>query len=240
MPVYGQFTDSYAPIMDGVAIVVQNYARHLSVMGHRTVVVAPKVRDYADTDPFEIVRMQSVVVPPKKPYRLQMPMLSPMCRRRLDLVPFDLIHTHSPLVAGTEAARVARRHGIPLVTTFHSKLRDDFAQVFRNDWLCDAIIQSFMRFYERADVVWTVNESTLLTLREYGYHGRVDVIPNGCDMAGAEQDAAEAAAFAQARCGLPPDVPALLFVGQMRKSKTPCWWYRRAPRRFAPAAPAIC
>jgi glycosyltransferase involved in cell wall biosynthesis len=221
MSVYGQFSDSYAPIMDGVAIVVQNYARRLSVMGHRTVVVAPKVPDYADTDPFEIVRMQSVAVPPKKPYRLQMPVLSPVCRRRLDLVPFDLIHAHSPLVAGAEAARVARRHGIPLVTTFHSKLRDDFIQVFRNDWLCDAILNSFMRFYERADVVWTVNESTLRTLREYGFQGRVDVIPNGCDMAGVEHDAAEAAAFVQAQCGLPPDVPALLFVGQMAQVKNP-------------------
>jgi len=221
MPVYGQFSDSYAPIMDGVANVVQNYARHLSVMGHRTVVVAPKVPDYADTDPFEIVRMQSMVVPPKKPYRLQMPVFSPVSRRRLDKVPFDLIHTHSSMVAGAEAVRVARRHGIPLVTTFHSKLRDDFAQVFRYDWLCDAILQSFMRIYEKADVVWTVNQSTLQTLRDYGYQGRVDIIPNGCDMVGAQQDAAEAAAFTQALCGLPPDVPALLFVGQMALVKNP-------------------
>ncbi|MCL2812658.1 MAG: glycosyltransferase, partial [Clostridia bacterium] len=170
---------------------------------------------------FEIVRMQSMVVPPKKPYRLQMPVFSPVSRRRLDKVPFDLIHTHSPMVAGAEAVRVARRHEIPLVTTFHSKLRDDFIQVFRNEWLCDAILQSFMRIYEKADVVWTVNQSTLQTLRQYGYQGRVDVIPNGCDMAGTQYDATEAAEFAQALCGLPPAVPTLLFVGQMAQVKNP-------------------
>jgi glycosyltransferase involved in cell wall biosynthesis len=76
-------------------------------------------------------------------------------------------------------------------------------------------------FYEKADVVWTVNQSTLLTLREYGYQGRVDVIPNGCDMVGTRRDRDEAAAFAQARCGLPPDAPALLFVGQMAQVKNP-------------------
>ncbi len=221
MSVYGQFTDSYAPIMDGVGVMVQNYARLLNKLGHRTVVVAPKVPEYVETDPFEIVRMQSVLVPPRKPYRLQMPGFSPVSRRRLDRIPFDLVHTHSPFVAGSEALRVARHRAIPLVTTFHSKYRDDFEQVFRNAWLAETINNGVMRFYDKVDAVWTVNESTLRTMREYGFQGRVDVIPNGCDMAGRRVGRDDADAFVQALCGIAPRVPVLLFVGQMAAVKNP-------------------
>jgi glycosyltransferase involved in cell wall biosynthesis len=221
MPVYGQFTDSYSPIMDGVGVMVQNYARILNRFGHRTLVVAPKVPDYEETDPFEIIRMQSVLVPSKKPYRLQMPVFSPVSRRRLDRVPFDLLHAHSPFVAGSEALRVARRKGIPLVATFHSKYRDDLAQSLHSAWLADALNIGLMRAFERADAVWTVSESTLLTMRKYGYQGRVDVIPNGCDMADHPCGAEEAAAFLRAGYGIDPRAPLLLFVGQMAQVKNP-------------------
>ena len=65
MAIYGQFTDAYAPIMDGVGVMVQNYAAQLNRLGHRTLVVAPRVPDYEEHDPFEVIRMQPVLVPPK-------------------------------------------------------------------------------------------------------------------------------------------------------------------------------
>ena len=221
MFVYGQFTDSYAPIMDGVGVMVQNYAHWLTRHGHRSVVVAPRVRDYAETDDFEVVRLQSMPLPPKKPYRLQMPLLSPINRRRLETTPFTLIHAHSPFVSGTEGLRLARRQNVPLVSTFHSKFRDDFVQVFHNDWIADTVTANVMRFFAKADVVWTVNESTLRTLREYGFQGRVDIIPNGCDMMDAPHDVSGAAEALNARYGIPPQAPLLLFVGQMAAVKNP-------------------
>ncbi len=221
MAVYGQFSDSYAPIMDGVGVMVQNYAKHLTRQGHRTLVVAPRVRDFEETDPFEIIRVQSMLIPQKKPYRLQLPGLSPVSRRRLDRVPFDLVHAHSPFVAGTEALRVARRLEIPLIATFHTKHRDDFVQVFHSDWLADTINTNVMRYYDKADAMWTVNESTLRTLREYGFQGRVEVIPNGCDMTEQRCGSAEAAVFVQTLCGVNPDTPLMLFVGQMAAVKNP-------------------
>lgn len=221
MSVYGEFSDSYTPIMDGVGIMVQNYALLLNRLGHRTLVVAPKVPDYVETDPFEVIRMQSVLMPPKKPYRIQLPVISPTSRLRLDRVPFDLLHTHSPFVAGSEALRLARRKEIPLVATFHSKYRDDFAQVLRNDWLAEALNSGVMRFYDKVDAVWTVNKSTLETMREYGYTGRVDVILNGCDMMKQRRDPIEAAAYVEATCGVAADIPLLLFVGQMAQVKNP-------------------
>jgi glycosyltransferase involved in cell wall biosynthesis len=221
MSVFGQFTDAYAPIMDGVGVMVQHYARLLNDVGHRTLVVAPKVPHFEETDPFEIIRMQSVLMPPKKPYRLQMPVFSPASRRRLDRVPFDLVHAHSPFVAGSEALRVARRRRIPLVTTFHSKHREDFAQFLHNYRLADFINSGVMRFYYKADAVWAVSEATVRTMREYGYQGRVEMVPNGCDMTRYRRDEAEAAAFVQARCGVTPEAPVLLFVGQMAQVKNP-------------------
>ncbi len=219
MSIYGQFSDSYAPIMDGVGVMVQNYASLLNQLGHRTLVVAPEVPEYIETDPFEIIRMHSFALPQRKPYRVQMPGFSPTNRKRLNRVPFDLVHTHSPFVAGAEALRIARKHNIPLVATFHSKYRDDFAQALHNDWLADSLTTAVMHYFHKVDVVWTVNASTLRTMQEYGFQGRVDVIPNGCDLVRHVCDPNEAAAHVQALCGVAAGTPLLLFVGQMTAVK---------------------
>lgn len=221
MPTYGQFSDSYVPIMDGVGVMVQNYARCLHAAGHRPVVVAPRAPKYRDKDPFEVVRVQSILLPPKKPYRLQLPALSYQARRQLESIPFDLVHAHSPFASGSEALRLGHQQGIPVITTFHSKYKDDFLQVAHSEQIAQIALKLIMRFYDKVDAVWTVNQGTLGTLREYGYQGRVDVVPNGCDLVGKGVSRTEAQELVQARWGVPKELPLLLFVGQMAAVKNP-------------------
>ncbi len=221
MSIYGQFSDAYPPVMDGVGVTVQNYARWLNHHGHTALVVAPRVPEYEETDPFEVVRVLSLPVPPRKPYRLLLPALSFKSRNRLNVVRFDLVHAHSPFAAGGEALRVARRHRAPIVATFHSKLRDDFLAAVKFKWLADLMTRRVIRFYDKVDAVWTVSDSTVTTLRSYGYKGRVDVIPNGCDLTGRRRDEAECAAVAFEHFDVPKEVPVILYVGQLARVKNP-------------------
>lgn len=67
---------------------------------------------------------------------------------------FKLVHAHCPFSSGTVAMKIARRQGIPIVATFHSKYRSDFERIIPNKFVVDLIIKNIMKFYEMADEVW--------------------------------------------------------------------------------------
>ena len=68
-------------------------------------------------------------------------------------------------------------------------------------------------YYNKADYVWTVNQGTANTLRDYGFHKPVEIVPNGTDFV-MPQDIAAARRSVEERFRLAPETPLLLFVGQ--------------------------
>ena len=215
--VTGQFNDSFPPIIDGVAIVTLNYARWLNRKygrGHVVTVAAPGAADGSDGDDPPVLRYHSVPLPLNKPYRYGLPSLDRAFRQRLAGIRFDIVHAHNPFVAGRLALRTARSLGIPIVATLHSKYREDFLRVVRIDRAALALARRFTRFYGEVDAVWTVSEATVDVLREYGYRGRVEIIPNGSDLEPpADRDLLRRSAEAAWRLGTGDFV--LLHVGRL-------------------------
>ncbi len=209
----GQFADSYAPTVDGVVTVVQNYAYWLNKKFGSCVVVAPKTPGYEIHEPFPVVPFISIPAYGREPYRLGLPGVDMRFQRQMRAIEFDLVHAHSPFVGGMEAMRIAKERNIPLVTTFHSKYYDDFLTYFGSETLAMTALSTLMRFYRKADYVWTVSDATVQTLREYGYRGAVEVMPNGTEVR-YPKDSGAARDRAEALCGLTKDQPLLLFVGQ--------------------------
>ena len=177
-----QFNDSYFPIMDGVGITAHNYARWLNEKYGKTVLVAPKVKDYEDDEDYRVYRFKSVLLPGMNPYRVGLPLIDITFKKKLKKLHFDIVHGHSPFISGQLAQQLARKRGIPLVATFHTKFRDDFRKVLNNNLFVDFLMNLTLDFYNSADVVWVPNKSTGQTLREYGYKGKFEIMPNGTDM----------------------------------------------------------
>lgn len=216
----GQFNDSFKPIMDGVGLCAENYARWIHEKYGTAHVVVPAVPNYEDDDPFNVVRYPSVPVPRMPPYRLGLPRLSRRLHRFLAQTDFDIVHSHSPFGAGRLARRTARRHGIPHVATFHTKYREDALRYVSSERLVDVFIRRLVSFYETCDEVWTPSEATKETLRQYGFSGPVMVAPNGSDL---ERPSEEDRRRYRDRGGELADVSAdafvFLFVGQHRWEK---------------------
>ena len=216
----GQFNDSYAPVMDGVALVARNYAYWLNEKYGKSTVVCFKVPGYVDDEPFDLLRFPSFTLPAMRPYRVGVPFLDPGFGRRLKSVPFDIIHSHCPFVSGHLALNIARKRNIPLVATFHSKYREDFKKVLKSDTLARLALKKVVSYYEAADHVWTMNDTTKEVLEEYGYRGPVDVMENGTDM-----DVPTPEEFAVYRekgrslAGLDSTTPVFLYIGQQRWEK---------------------
>ena len=177
-----QFNDSYFPIMDGVGITAHNYAYWLNEKYGKSMLVAPKVKGYEDTVDYKVHRFKSVMLPGMNPYRVGLPLIDVTFKKKLKKLKFDILHAHCPFISGQVAVKLASKLDIPLVATFHTKYRDDFKKVVNNDLFADFLVKLTLDFYNAADQVWVPNKATGLTLREYGYTGAYEVVPNGSDM----------------------------------------------------------
>jgi len=210
----GLYTDSYIPVVDGVATCVRNYAKWLNEKHCTAYVAAPEVPDYEDTDPFPVIRFFSIPIKPHPPHRFGIPALDTAFRpMEIEHRP-ALVHTHSPFSAGGAALRLAKKLDIPLVATFHSKLYDDFLQATGSEFIASKVVDYVVSFYNKADIVWTVNNSTAKTLAEYGYKGDVEVVVNGTDY-DAAIDRPAACREIDERFGIRPGQKVMLYVGQI-------------------------
>ena len=208
----GQFTDTFLPIVDGVGRVVQAYSETLCRMGHQVTVVAPMYdTGFQGGFPFELVDYVGNSVPGMKQYKVGEPILDAHYRKRIRMIELDVIHAHSPFTAGTEALRLAAVRKLPLVATFHSKYYDDFLKATKSEPLARMGVKLVVNFYNRCDEVWAVGKNTADVLREYGYEGEIQIMPNGATIRTASRTDVDEV---NRRWNL-GDMPLILFAGQM-------------------------
>ncbi len=213
----GEFTDTFIPVADGVGRVVVAYANTLSAKGQQVTVSSPMY----DTGsrghyPFELVDYRGFEFPMARQYRTGFTAFDRHYRARMKMIPLDIVHSHSPFIAGMEALRIAKQRGIPVVSTFHSKYYDDFLKVTHSKALARFGTNLIVRYYNQCDEVWACGERTADVLADYGYSGEIHVMPNGVTMREPDPEAVRVAAK---RFQIDPEVPLLLFVGQMNWKK---------------------
>lgn len=179
----GIFNDCFPPIMDGVSLTTQNYARWLHKKTGNVCVITPKCPGYRDEETYPVYRYSSIPIPMRKPYRIGLPRMDLPFYTMINQQPFELVHAHCPFSSGALAMQIARSQNIPIIATFHSKYRTDFEQAIPNKYLVNHLLKNVISFYEQADEVWIPQASVEETLREYGYKGKVEIVDNGNDFA---------------------------------------------------------
>jgi len=211
--VIGQFNDSFVPVMDGVTNVVKNYAYWLDKKYGECYVATPAYPGYVDREEFPVLRYYSIPLKKREPYRIGLELLDINFRRTIKSIPFDIVHAHCPFTSGAVALQIARRNNIPIIATFHSKFYDDFKQVLKIDAFAKFCTRLVMDFFDKVDQVWTVNKSTADTLREYGYKGDIEIVPNGTDF-DMPENMESLVCQVEERLNLSSDDLVFLFVGQ--------------------------
>lgn len=212
--VIGQFNDSFPPAIDGVANVAINYCRFLDGIYGKCYMVTLNYPESSGEYPFEVKAFKSYAVPFRNQYRWGIGVWDRAFWRDISKIPFDIVHAHCPFSTGMVARRIAKSRGIPLVATLHSKYRDDFKRVLKSDALVNRIvIKRIVKFLESADDVWTVNESMIDVLREYGYDGEVFVMNNASDIPVTDRNIDTKRRIYE-KYNLDAGAPLFLYVGQ--------------------------
>ena len=113
------FTDDYFPYVHGVTTSIQNTRQALEELGHEVWIVAPepKQKDFVEADD-HVIRMPSVnsYIFDKRPVSL----LYPGIARKLYKYDFDVVHSHTQFYLFVIAGMVAKKRGIPHITTVHT------------------------------------------------------------------------------------------------------------------------
>ncbi|MBR2675554.1 MAG: glycosyltransferase [Solobacterium sp.] len=214
----GEFSDAFLPVVDGVGRVVYSYCDHIARTGNQCTAVVPLTKmGYRGRFPFEIIDYYCAPLPGQPQYSVGAPIIDEHYRQHLNMTDFDIVHVHSPFIAGNEGIRYARKHDIPIVGTFHSKYYDDFLQISHSRIIAgistDVIVTDF---FNKCDEVWTLTDNSAKTLQSYGCKRPIFLMPNGMDkrtvLPSQKEDAVSA-------FHLRTDVLTLLYVGQLNWKK---------------------
>ena len=126
------FGESYLPYLSGVTVSTETLARGLGAAGHEVLLVAPRPAEGREPgtaggigpDP-RTAWLPSFQVPGPAPagYRVPWPAPSAALATAAAFRP-QIVHAQSPFTSGLMARRLARRLGVPLVFTHHTRFGD--------------------------------------------------------------------------------------------------------------------
>lgn len=215
----GLFCDTYFPMIDGVVMVVDNYARRLQQYGEVTVFVPGDKRKHKILNelPYPVVTAPAIKVPATD-YSLPVPEIDYRFSSAIKKADLDLIHIHSPFSIGNYALRFGRRNKIPVVATLHSQFRRDFQRALRLDSTAELLLKGVIRIFNDCDECWAVNAAIADIFQEYGCRPLPGVQENGTDLLPVP-DLAAACRLVNETYGIAPDETVLLFVGRLNKLK---------------------
>lgn len=209
------FTECYKPIVNGVVASIDALRDGLRAQGVDVLTIAPHVPGFVD-DARDVVRIPSLPLPTPTAYRLCLPFLGADERRRLDGV--QLVHAHSPFVTGWLARAFARRRGVPLVFTYHTRI-EAYAHYAPFDRAATerAMIALTRGFGNAADAVIVPTAAMEARLRELGVTSRIAIVPSAIDVTRFASGRRSAAV--RAELGAAGDEPLALVVGRLGAEK---------------------
>lgn len=216
----GFFIDTFYPMVDGVVMVVDNYARRLC-KDYNVIVFCPKPVKGNFNDsvfPYKVVRCNSLPVP-FIDYNLPLPKVDLDFSNELNKYKLDIVHIHSPATLGKMGIRYAKKHNSLLIGTLHSQYKQDIKRALKFDGVSSIITRGIVNTFNKCDEVWTVNKSIArLFKEEYGYKRDVRIMQNASSIEPIK-DVDGARCRINELSKIDDSYKVLLFVGRLNKLK---------------------
>ncbi len=216
----GLFIDTFFPMIDGVTMVVDNYAKRLTEYAN-VIVFAPEYpkAQYDDSKLlYKVVRCKSVKMPIID-YSLPMPKIDKEFMHELNNTKLDIVHIHSPFTIGKIGVEYAKKNNVPAIATMHSQYKKDFLRAVKFEPLANLLTKIIIRQYNKCDECWAVNsEIAKIYYEEYKYKKLPKVMGNATDMKLVE-NMEQAKKLINEKYNISPDEKVFLFVGRINNLK---------------------
>lgn len=216
----GLFIDTFFPMIDGVTMVVDNYAKRLTKYAN-VIVFAPEYpkSQYDDSKfSYKVVRCKSVKMPIID-YSLPMPKIDKEFMHELSNTKLDIVHIHSPFTIGKIGVEYAKKNNVPAIATMHSQYKKDFLRAVKFEPFANLLTKVIIRQYNKCDECWAVNsEIAKIYYEEYKYKKLPKVMGNATDMKPVE-NMEQAKKLINEKYNISPDEKVFLFVGRINNLK---------------------
>lgn len=124
-----------------------------------------------------VIRLSSLQLKSYEGFSLPNP-FDPAMDRTFQKEKFDMIHVHHPVVMGQAALRMAKKYGVPVNFTYHTRY-EQYMHYLGLSALKGAVKPYIRRFADRCDCVIAPTESMREYLWEAGVNTPVKVLPTG-------------------------------------------------------------
>lgn len=181
----GLFIDTYFPMMDGVTMVVDNYAKRFNKYAN-VVVFAPKMyrQEFDDSCfSYKVERCKSLGVP-FIDYSFPIPKLDKKFMKKLNEYKLDIVHIHSPATLGKLGIEYAKKNNVPVVATMHSQFKQDIKRAVKSERLANYLTHKLIKItYDKCDECWAVSDEIARVFHEeYEYKEIPKVMNNATEM----------------------------------------------------------
>ena len=212
----GFFTCNAFPLLNGLAVSLQQFTHHLRRLGHRVFIFAPRYPGHREPE-VDVYRFPSLRVPTHHRYALPFPAAAVALRRAIPRLGLQIIHTHHPFLVGPYCCRLARQLRVPLVFTYHT-LYEQYAHYlpFISPLAAKIVEARSYAFANRVDLVIAPTSGVRARLLANGVTAPVEVIPTGVEPPDTPE---EPRPIVRRRLGLPEKSPILLYVGRLAREK---------------------
>ncbi len=229
----GQLTEVYRPIFNGVTNFIHLHKHTLESWGHKVFVFTLGEEDYED-DELYVIRSPAIPLSGTG-YHLSF-RFSRRARKKIKTM--DILHVHHPFISGRQAVSIGKRYDIPVVYTNHTRyhLQASYYIPFLPEELSWVFLEAYLPdFTESCDLVVVPSRGIKEVLRKLGVTCRIEVIPNGVDVARFQRPPAP---LSKRDAGLPDDAVAAVMVGRVGPEKN-LSFLLHAFARISDAAPAL-
>ena len=210
-------TEVFLPKIDGITVTLTHLLEYLRERGHESIMFAPKgsISSYAGT---EVIGRLSV----RTPFYPELHVALPIARVEKELLKFDpdLVHLVNPTSLGLAGMRAARKHGIPVVASYHTDM-PGFARRWRLGFLAKPIYGYYRWVHNQANLNLTPSEFTMKQLKAQGFK-RLAVWTGGVDIDRFHPDNASVE-MRERLSGGEPEKPLMLFVSRLSREKRADW-----------------
>ncbi len=173
------FSGNYNYVRDGANQALNRLAGYLLSQGAAVRVYSPTTAEPAFAATGELVSLPSVAFPGRGEYHLS---LGLPARVRHDLASFapNIVHVSSPDVSSHRGVSWARRRGLPVLASVHTRFETYF-RYYNMAWMEPAAEALLRRFYRRCDALVAPSESMAQVLRERRMNYDVGIWSRGVD-----------------------------------------------------------
>jgi glycosyltransferase involved in cell wall biosynthesis len=214
-------SDVYFPRINGVSTSIATFRGSLALQGIRCTLVVP---EYGHTgtsasDDADVRRVPAWTVPLDPEDRLMRKGVLRSTLEALDPRSFDLVHVQTPFRAHGVGIEYARRHGLPVVETYHTHFEEYFHHYL--PWMPAPMLRNLARSISRrqcnaVDLVISPSPAMRGVLRSYGVTRPIEVLPTGLDLSLFE--AGDGRRFRRDH-GIAPERPVLVVVSRVAHEK---------------------